>query len=145
MINPSSNLSRYYFPKSGQPPQTAEWLVFDEACVSIFKGMVRGTRDDSDTCFIGCEPAYGVGQIQWSAIASVGLSFMYEEKFMDYVIGLSRKAVDQPGTQPFGAILVKNGAIVGEGLNHELVHRDPTAHGEVEAIRMPVVEWRRPI
>ncbi|OAN87168.1 hypothetical protein A8B84_11955 [Marinobacter sp. EhC06] len=60
---------------------------------------------------------------------------MYESRFMDYVIGLSRKAIDQPGTQPFGAILVKNGEIVGEGLNHELVHHDPTAHGEIEAIR----------
>jgi len=60
---------------------------------------------------------------------------MYEEKFMDYVISLSRKAIEQPGTQPFGAILVKDGKIVGEGLNHELANHDPTAHGEVEAIR----------
>lgn len=60
---------------------------------------------------------------------------MYEEKFMDYVISLSRDSIKQPGTQPFGAILVKDGEIVGEGLNHELANHDPTAHGEVEAIR----------
>jgi len=60
---------------------------------------------------------------------------MYEEKFMDYVVSLSRKALDLPGTQPFGAIVIRAGEIVGEGINQELAHKDPTAHGEVEAIR----------
>lgn len=60
---------------------------------------------------------------------------MYEQKFMDLVIDVSRKALTIPGTQPFGAILVRNGAIVGEGLNHEIAKHDPTSHGEIEAIR----------
>ncbi|MBR1471769.1 MAG: nucleoside deaminase [Lachnospiraceae bacterium] len=36
---------------------------------------------------------------------------------------------------PFGACVVKDGRIVGKGSNHVLAHNDPTAHGEVMAIR----------
>lgn len=60
---------------------------------------------------------------------------MYEQKFMDMVIGLSRRAASLPGTQPFGAIVVRDGVVVSEGLNHELAKHDPTSHGEIEAIR----------
>ena len=60
---------------------------------------------------------------------------MYRETFMKRAIALSREALDRPGTEPFGAVIVKDGVIVGEGLNHSLAHFDPTSHGEVEAIR----------
>lgn len=60
---------------------------------------------------------------------------MYEQRLMDEVIRLSRKALQLPGTQPFGAIVTHDGVIVGRGLNHEIANNDPTAHGEVEAIR----------
>lgn len=36
---------------------------------------------------------------------------------------------------PFGAVVVLDGKIVGKGHNRVLAHNDPTAHGEVEAIR----------
>ncbi len=36
---------------------------------------------------------------------------------------------------PFGACIVLNGQIVGKGSNHVLAHNDPTAHGEIMAIR----------
>jgi tRNA(Arg) A34 adenosine deaminase TadA len=60
---------------------------------------------------------------------------MYEDKFMERAIALSRLALTTPGTEPFGAIVVKNGEIVGEGLNHSKINHDPTSHGEVEAVR----------
>jgi len=36
---------------------------------------------------------------------------------------------------PFGAVVVKDGKIIGRGRNHVLENNDPTAHGEVMAIR----------
>jgi guanine deaminase len=60
---------------------------------------------------------------------------MYDEKFMRRAIELSAQALGIPGARPYGAVVVKNGTIVGEGLNQAAKNFDPTSHGEVEAIR----------
>jgi tRNA(Arg) A34 adenosine deaminase TadA len=39
------------------------------------------------------------------------------------------------GDQPYGAVVVKNGVIVGEGRNYVLLQNDPTAHSELLAVR----------
>jgi len=39
------------------------------------------------------------------------------------------------GDQAFGAVIVKDGKIVGEGVSAVITGNDPTAHGEVQAIR----------
>jgi len=59
----------------------------------------------------------------------------YRPAFMARALELSRQALDTPGTEPFGAVVVKDGKILGEGLNHARAHFDPTSHGEIEAIR----------
>jgi tRNA(Arg) A34 adenosine deaminase TadA len=60
---------------------------------------------------------------------------MYDEKFMRRAIELSTQALDQPGARPYSAVVVKDGKIVGEGLNQSSKNFDPTSHGEVEAVR----------
>jgi tRNA(Arg) A34 adenosine deaminase TadA len=60
---------------------------------------------------------------------------MYEEKFMRRAIDIAAQALDQPGTRPYGAVVVKDRKIVGEGLNESAKKFDPTSHGEVEAVR----------
>ena len=60
---------------------------------------------------------------------------MYDEKFMRRAIALSAEALDTPGAKPYGAVVVKDGKIVGEGLNQSAKNFDPTSHGEVEAVR----------
>lgn len=41
----------------------------------------------------------------------------------------------QNGGGPFAALVVRDGAIIGQGVNRVTVSTDPTAHAEVEAIR----------
>lgn len=53
---------------------------------------------------------------------------------MKRAIELSRKNIEHGGG-PFGAVIVKNGKIIGEGFNKVTANNDPTAHAEVEAIR----------
>jgi len=60
---------------------------------------------------------------------------MYDEKFMRRAIELSAQALGMPGARPYGAVVVMDGRIVGEGLNQSAAKFDPTSHGEVEAIR----------
>jgi guanine deaminase len=60
---------------------------------------------------------------------------MYQKTFMRRALDLSSEALSTPGTEPFGAVIVRDGVIVGEGFNHALAQYDPTSHGEVEAIR----------
>lgn len=60
---------------------------------------------------------------------------MYEQRFLEYAIELSAKALDMPGTEPFAAVVVRDGRIVGEGINRSRQKFDPTSHGETEAIR----------
>lgn len=60
---------------------------------------------------------------------------MMEKKFMTRALELAAKNVDQKGG-PFGAVIVKNGEVIAEGVNQVPVLNDPTAHAEVQAIRM---------
>lgn len=60
---------------------------------------------------------------------------MTHEDFMRKAIELSREQMNVHGDAPFAAIIVRDGEIVGEGCNRTLNNNDPTAHGEVEAIR----------
>lgn len=60
---------------------------------------------------------------------------MYDDTFMQRAIAISADALSTPGTEPFGAVVVKDGKIVGEGINRSLLNHDPTSHGETEAIR----------
>ena len=58
-----------------------------------------------------------------------------DEAFMRRALELARDSLDIPGALPYAAIIVKDGQIVGQGLNKALANHDPTSHGEVEAIR----------
>lgn len=55
--------------------------------------------------------------------------------FMQRAVELARASFDEAGALPYAAVVVKDGRIVGEGLNRSVATCDPTSHGEVEAIR----------
>ncbi len=58
-----------------------------------------------------------------------------DEKFMRRAIVLAQNGIDRNVGGPFGAIVVKDGEIIGEGCNRVTSTNDPTAHAEVIAIR----------
>lgn len=57
------------------------------------------------------------------------------ERCMRRALELGRHAADSGEGGPFGAVIVRDGEIVGEGWNRVIAASDPTAHGEVMAIR----------
>jgi len=56
------------------------------------------------------------------------------QKYIRRAIELAAENIETGGG-PFGAVIVKEGKVIAEGVNHVTVHNDPTAHAEVEAIR----------
>ena len=57
-----------------------------------------------------------------------------DERFMREALALARQA-QAAGEVPVGAVLVKDGAVVGSGWNHPIGTQDPTAHAEIAALR----------
>jgi len=57
------------------------------------------------------------------------------EKFMREAIQQSLEGMERNEGGPFGAVVVKDGKIVGRGNNRVTSSNDPTAHAEVVAIR----------
>lgn len=60
---------------------------------------------------------------------------MFDERFLRRAIELSSEALATAGTEPFAAVVVRDGQIIGEGINRSVWNHDPTSHGETEAIR----------
>jgi guanine deaminase len=56
-------------------------------------------------------------------------------EFLRRAIALAVQNVEVGTGGPFAAVIVRNGEIVGEGVNTVTTTFDPTAHGEVNAIR----------
>ncbi|MBL8687589.1 MAG: nucleoside deaminase [Rhodospirillaceae bacterium] len=69
-----------------------------------------------------------------SAAIPAGAETADRRRFMDRAFEMRAEAVRR-GDQPFGAVVVKDGRIVGEGISAVITRPDPTAHGEIEAIR----------
>jgi len=58
-----------------------------------------------------------------------------DERFMQRAIELALENVRSGRGGPFGALIVKDGAIISEGTNRVTSTNDPTAHAEITAIR----------
>ncbi|MDQ0227391.1 nucleoside deaminase, partial [Metabacillus niabensis] len=60
---------------------------------------------------------------------------MFEQGFLEEAIQEAIKNVENNHGGPFGAIVVKNGEIIGRGSNVVTATNDPSAHAEIQAIR----------
>ena len=56
-------------------------------------------------------------------------------EFMDVAISLSDDNFKKNYGGPFGACIVKDGKIIGKGINMVIKNNDPTSHAEIVAIR----------
>ena len=59
---------------------------------------------------------------------------MSDEDHMRRALELARRAQEE-GEVPIGAVVVLDGAIIGEGRNRPIAAHDPTAHAEIQAMR----------
>ena len=57
------------------------------------------------------------------------------QKYLNVALDLAEKNMLKGAGGPFGAIVVKDDKIVGQGFNQVTSSNDPTAHAEVQAIR----------
>ena len=57
-----------------------------------------------------------------------------EQRWFEAAASMKRLA-ESWGDQPYGAVLVADGAIIGDGPSRVIKRNDPTAHAEREAIR----------
>ena len=55
-------------------------------------------------------------------------------KFMQLALNLAKKAEFEDEV-PVGAVIVKNGEVIGQGMNTSISDHDPTSHAEINAIR----------
>jgi guanine deaminase len=58
-----------------------------------------------------------------------------KKEFMKYAIDEAYIGINNNHGGPFGCVIVRNGNIIGKGHNCVLLKKDPTCHGEMEAIR----------
>ena len=81
----------------------------------------------------------GAGLATWPAREAAAAAEIVQparatrEEFMARAFALRRLAIDRG--QPFGAVIVRDGRIVGEGASAVITAPDPTAHAEIQAIR----------
>jgi len=58
-----------------------------------------------------------------------------DRAFMREALALARRSVSEGTGGPFGALVVRDGRVLGRGWNRVIADRDPTAHAELVAIR----------
>lgn len=62
------------------------------------------------------------------------LFFMVDTEYMRHALALAEQA-KAAGEVPVGAVVVKDGEIIGRGFNAPISRHDPSAHAEVQALR----------
>jgi guanine deaminase len=71
----------------------------------------------------------------WSGLPLDTMHPSPNPEFMRKAIALATENVRSGNGGPFGAVIAKDGVLIGEGINSVTRDNDPTAHAEVSAIR----------
>lgn len=79
----------------------------------------------------------------WTADVTAPAASPHDEDFLRHAAHLSRRGMESGAGGPFGAVIVLDGRVVGEGWNQVTSTNDPTAHAEVVAIRQACADLGR--
>src|SRR5690349_10764715 len=58
-----------------------------------------------------------------------------DEHMIQLAVDLGRRGAEAGAGGPFGAVVARDGEVIGQGHNSVIATHDPTAHAEVTAIR----------
>ena len=61
---------------------------------------------------------------------------MYNKAFMELAVEVAKEGIHKGCGGPFGCVIVKEGQVIAQAHSTVVVDSDPTAHGEVNAIRI---------
>ena len=64
----------------------------------------------------------------------MGVAVEIDQQWMERAIALAHSAEEQ-GEVPVGALVVRDGEVIGEGWNAPISMHDPSAHAEIQALR----------
>jgi guanine deaminase len=120
-------------PYPGLKPGAIHIALLRSCCVYMQKKQKRPFAFTP----IKYSPGHQVSQAFRFFAESQTDSFMTpeHETFMQLAIQLADKGWRRGDGGPFGAVVVRDGQVIGQGNNRVLLRQDPTAHAEVEAIR----------
>jgi tRNA(adenine34) deaminase len=80
-------------------------------------------------------------QASWDAVSADAVT---DERWMRAAIGQAERALDHDDV-PIGAVVVRDGEVIGAGHNERELRQDPTAHAEAIALRAAAAalgSWR---
>lgn len=60
---------------------------------------------------------------------------MYDKAFMNLAVEVAKEGINLGCGGPFGCVIVKEGQVIAKAHNSVVADSDPTAHGEMNAIR----------
>lgn len=82
------------------------------------------------------EAVIGLMALFWSAgpLARLASAQLDQDGLIQRAFALRDEAI-AAGDQPYGALVARDGIVIGEGPSRVVTNVDPTAHAEMEAIR----------
>ena len=90
----------------------------------------RGIARPRRSVLAGAAALCAAGWVPWRW-AQAGTQ---DRRFHEAALAMRERALSW-GDQPYGAVLVLDGKVIGEGPSRVVLHGDPNAHAEREAIR----------
>ncbi len=113
--------------------------------MAVHNQFLRGGVARRDALHCGCDAGRRVSLRRIAGLIAVALAGPSvaqdrpaqpgsQNAFVERAFEMRRISIER-GDQSFGAVVVKAGRIVGEGISAVVTGNDPTAHAEMQAIR----------